>query len=242
MPLENIVAAFHEIERVRPSGQSTGKIPPLARFAVTIVFLLTLVSFGKYDFAGVLGMAVYPLALSMIENVPLTRGLRQLRHALLLVVLLGAANPFFDRAAAVSLGSITISRGWVSFAVLAAKGVLALLAGWSLLRLTGIDGMVRTFSALRLPTSFGLSILLMHRYLLILAKEAIRMRDAYELRSGSRNSALMPSAWGSFAGLLLLRSIDRASRVKDAMDLRGFSGGYRLPAPIGESLQSRKIL
>lgn len=234
-PLENVIAAFHEIERVRPSGQPQGKIPPVARFAVTLTFLVTLVSFDKYDFPGVLGMTVYPLALALAEKIPVARGLRQLRHALLLVVLLGIANPFFDRAVAVRIGTVAISGGWLSFAVLFLKGVLALLAGWSLLRLTGVDGMARTFASLRFPPSFGFSILLMHRYLVIMAKETIRMRDAYTLRSGTRGSALKPSAWGPFAGLLLLRSIDRSNRVKDAMDLRGYSGAYRLPRPSDES-------
>ena len=47
------------------------------------------------------------------------------------------------------------------------------------------------------------------------------MRDAYLLRSGAKGAALMPAAWGSFVGLLLMRSLDRARTVQDALELRG---------------------
>jgi cobalt/nickel transport system permease protein len=47
------------------------------------------------------------------------------------------------------------------------------------------------------------------------------MREAYQLRSGGAR-ALKPAAWGSFAGLLLLRAADRATRVQEAVVLRGY--------------------
>ena len=134
------------------------------------------------------------------------------------VLLVGAANPLFDRTVAVSIGGIGVSRGWLSFAVLALKGMLALAVGWSLLRKTGVEGLVEAFAALRLPPSFGLSVLLMHRYLVLMVKEMNRMRDAYALRSGTLGRAIRPSSWGSFVGLLLMRSMDRALELRGGGD------------------------
>ena len=47
------------------------------------------------------------------------------------------------------------------------------------------------------------------------------MRDAYALRSGTLGRAIRPSSWGPFVGLLLMRSMDRASSVQSALELRG---------------------
>ena len=219
---KSAVEAFHEIERTR---QERGMVPPVARLGVVVVFLLVLVSFGKYDLAALSALALYPVSLVCFERVPLFSAFLRFWFLLLPVLLVGAANPLFDRTVAVSIGGIGVSGGWLSFAVLALKGMLALAVGWSLLRKTGVEGLVEAFAALHLPPSFGLSVLLMHRYLVLMVKEMNRMRDAYALRSGTLGRAIRPSSWGSFVGLLLMRSMDRASCVQSALELRGGGDG-----------------
>lgn len=219
---KSAVEAFHEIERGR---QARGSVPPVARLGVVVAFLLTLVSFGKYDLSSLSAFALYPVALVCFERVPLFSAFVRYWFLLLPVLLVGAANPFFDRATAVTIGGIAVSGGWLSFAVLALKGALSLAVGWSLIRKTGVEGLAEAFAALRLPPSFGLSLLLMHRYLVLMIKEMNRMRDAYALRSGTLGRAIRPSSWGPFVGLLLMRSMDRASCVQSALELRGGRNG-----------------
>ena len=126
-----------------------------------------------------------------------------------------------------------VTGGWLSFAVLGLKGVLAFAVGGSLLRLIGAEGVAQAFAALRLPAAFGLAFLLLHRYLVMMVKETGRMRDAYLLRSGTKGGALRPSAWGPFVGLLLMRSFDRARTVQDAVALRGGAHAARLSSDAG---------
>ena len=216
------IMAFHEIERSRVERN---RIHPLARIGTVFAFLLALVSFGKYELAETAAMAVYPFALFFFEGVRISEFPARFWYALVPVALVGAANPFFDRSVAAAFGGISVYGGWLSFAVLLLKGALALFVGWSVLRLVGFDGVARAFAALRLPPSFALSFLLMHRYLVMMVKEVERMRDAYLLRSGTLGGALRPSAWGPFVGLLLMRSMDRAARVQDAVELRGGVSG-----------------
>lgn len=71
-------------------------------------------------------------------------------------------------------------------------------------------------------------ILLMHRYLIVLIKEVERMQQAYKLRAPGRKGIQFKN-WGSFAGLLLLRSMDRAEEVYESMKLRGFHGSLKYP-------------
>ena len=219
---KSTVEAFHEIERTR---QERGSVPPVSRLGVVVAFLLTVVSFGKYDLASLSALALYPVSLVCFERIPLFSAFRRYWFLLLPVLLLGAANPFFDRAPAASIGGIAVSGGWLSFAVLALKGMLSFAVGWSLLRKMGVEGLAEAFAALRLPPSFGLSVLLMHRYLVLMIKEMNRMRDAYALRSGTLGRAIRPLSWGPFVGLLLMRSMDRATCVQAALELRGGGNG-----------------
>ena len=212
------IEAFHEIERSR---KDVCVVPPVARLGVTLAFLVALISFGKYELAPISALAVYPFSLVCFERVPLFSAFRKFRYLLLPVLLVGAVNPFLDREIVAQIGGISISGGWISFVVLAEKGILAFSVAWALLRKTGVDGLASAFASLRLPPSFGMAILLMHRYVVMMVEETERMKDAYQLRSGRKSRAILPSSWGPFAGLLLMRSMDRAANVQSAMELRG---------------------
>ena len=230
------VDAFHEIE-VRRGRRDP--VPPVARLGAVVMFLVVLSSFGKYDLASVLSFAVYPISLACFEHVGFSAGIFRFWPFLIPVFLLGIANPFFDRAVIAYVAGFPVSGGWISFAVLMSKGVLSFCVTWSLLRKTGVDGIVNAFAALRLPSSFGMAVLLMHRYLVLLIKESERMKDAYLLRSGGRSRSLRPSSWGPFVGLLLIRSLDRAANVQSAIELRGGYGRMRTAA---ECRDFRRVL
>lgn len=51
------------------------------------------------------------------------------------------------------------------------------------------------------------------------------MTDAYHLRAPGQKGIHI-SAWGSFLGQLLLRSMDRADELYQSMQLRGFYGNF----------------
>jgi len=211
------------------------RIPPIARLGVVVAFLVALISFGRYDLVGVASLTVFPFALVCFEGTAPLRGLARFWYVLIPVWLVGAANPFFDHAVVAEFFGVPVTGGWLSFAVLGLKGVLAFAAGGSLLRLIGAEGVAQAFVSLRLPTSFGLAFLLLHRYLVMMVKETGRMRDAYLLRSRMKRAALRPSAWGPFVGLLLMRSFDRARTVQEAVALRGGAHATLLPPDEGES-------
>ena len=64
-------------------------------------------------------------------------------------------------------------------------------------------------------------LLLTFRYVSVLAREASVMTDAYHLRAPGQRG-IHHSAWGSFLGQLLLRSMDRAQELYSSMLLRGY--------------------
>jgi cobalt/nickel transport system permease protein len=65
--------------------------------------------------------------------------------------------------------------------------------------------------------------LFMHRYMQVLASELGRMNLARELRSNAAATMTL-AVYGSLLGQLLLRTLERAQRIHQAMLSRGFDG------------------
>jgi cobalt/nickel transport system permease protein len=66
----------------------------------------------------------------------------------------------------------------------------------------------------------------LYRYISVLGEETTRTLRAYSLRTVEENG-IRYGVWGSLAGRLLLRTLDRAARIYQAMRCRGFNGELR---------------
>jgi cobalt/nickel transport system permease protein len=74
-------------------------------------------------------------------------------------------------------------------------------------------------------------LLLLYRYLFVLMEEGARMLRAHALRSAGGGRVPL-RVFGSLAGQLLVRALDRAQRLHVAMLCRGFDGEFRLARPL----------
>jgi cobalt/nickel transport system permease protein len=70
-----------------------------------------------------------------------------------------------------------------------------------------------------------MQLLLTYRYISVLMGETARVYHAYTLRA-PHQKGVNSKVWGSLIGLLLLRTYDRASRLYQAMKLRGFENQF----------------
>ena len=216
---------MHEIDREAGVRRGKSQIHPAARLIVTIFFLIITVSYSKYDLAGVLGMAVFLLITGIWEDLSFRRGFARLKYAFALLFFIGVVNPFFDREIQTYFLGIGISGGVISMLTLFLKGAFCVMATYFLMTLCGMDGICGGLRILHVPKGAVTVLLLIYRYLIVLLKEVQRMQQAYKLRAPKQKGVEI-RAWGSFAGLLLLRSIDRAKDVYESMLLRGFTGNY----------------
>lgn len=223
--LQTAIAALHEADAESDRRGSQSGPAPIARLIVCIGFLGVTVSFDKYDITGLLSMSLYLIVTGIWEDISLRKGFSRLKYVFAVILLLGAANLFYDRDVIMTLGSIPVTGGILSFVTLFLKGVFAVYGAYFLLLTVGIDRLCMTLRKLKVPRLTVTVLLLTYRYLIVLLKEAQRMMQAYELRS-FRSRGITIKAWGSFPGLLLLRSMDRASQVYDSMLLRGYDGEF----------------
>jgi cobalt/nickel transport system permease protein len=192
-----------------------------AKLLTTIAYIAMVLTFGKYDFSGLIVMILYPVLLFQISGIPVRTCFYKLRIVLPLVMAVGLFNPFYDRAPLLTVGSLPVSGGVVSMLSLMLKGVLCLMASFLLAATTAIDALCGALRKWHMPGMLVTLLLLTYRYVGVLTEEASIMTDAYHLRAPGQKGIHI-SAWGSFLGQLLLRSMDRAQQLYSSMLLRGY--------------------
>ena len=133
----------------------------------------------------------------------------------------GLFNPIFDRAPMLTLGTVVVSGGVVSMLSLMLKGLLCLMVSFLLMATTPIDALCAALRRLHVPGMLVTLLLLTYRYVGVMTEELAVMTDAYHLRAPGQKGIHI-SAWGSFLGQLLLRSMDRAQELYSSMLLRGY--------------------
>lgn len=225
--IRKAVIEIHKMDELSARDQWVNGIHPLVKLLLTFFYLIFLLSMGKYQLAGVLLMAVYPVIGFSLSELKYGECLYRFRMVLPLIVLMGILNPFFDKQVIAYWGGIPVTGGILSMMTLFLKGILALSAGYLLIATTSITEICLALRLLHIPKIFVTMVLLIYRYLFVLFEEAELMTQAYLLRAPGQKG-IHYSAWGSFIGQLLLRSMDRAQTVYESMCLRGYQGEFQL--------------
>ena len=159
--------------------------------------------------------------------------LRALVRRLLLVngfvLLLWLFLPFtYPGETAFSLGPLTASREGLRFALLLTLRTNAIvLATIALVGTTSVFELVHALQHLRLPVKLVHVAFFCYRYIDVIQREYLRLRDAMRIRGFRPRTSL--HTYTSFAyliGMLLVRSFERSQRVYQAMLCRGFKGSF----------------
>lgn len=198
---------------------------PLAKLLLTVFYIFVTVSFNKYDITGLFFMLLFPVVAYQIAGIAVHTCFHKLRIVMPLVCAVGLFNPFFDKEIIMYIGSIGISGGVISMLTLMMKGVFCLMASFLLVATTSIEEICRALRRLHFPKMLTSLLLLTFRYISVLLEEVAIMTEAYHLRAPGQKGIHI-SAWGSFLGQLLLRSMDRAEALYESMELRGFYGEF----------------
>ena len=226
---------FKSIDELSRGEGPLGKINPLVKLILTLLFIVLTVSHNKYDLAGTIVMAVFPAMVFILGGISFRQALKRLKVVLPIVCLIGVLEPFFDTASLALTENLVIRGGIISGLTLMVKGVLAVLGGYLLVATTPIEGTCSALRKIHIPNIIVTVILLIYRYMGILLSEGKRVVDAYSLRAPGQKGIAF-SAWGPLVGQMLIRSIDRAENLYQSMQLRGFNG----QVPYGDSVGIKK--
>lgn len=154
---------------------------------------------------------------------------RRLLHVegfmLLLFVMLPLTMPGTPVA---EIGPLSLSAEGIALAALVALKVSA-----SVLLLAVLVGSVEparlgaTLHALHVPERFNRLLVMTARYVELIRAEAQRLGESMRARGfRPRSNRHTWRSYGHLAGMILIRALDRAERVTEAMRCRGFSGRY----------------
>lgn len=221
---EATIEKFRQLEILSEGDTIIHRCHPLIKLITTIIYLTVVISFKPYEFLNLMPFLIYIVVIKELSEIPITVIWDRLKIILPLIIGMGIFNPFLD-ANRLMLFNLSLSMGWISFFSLLLKGILTVSAMILLIGTTGINGITYSLKLLKLPNFFLMTFSLIYRYIGILLEEIFRMSTAYSLRS-KRHEGIKISAWGSFAGNLLLRTIERAENVHRAMLARGFKGQF----------------
>ena len=192
--------------------------PPIL-LAVTLVYTVAVVSFGRYETFRMLPFAAYPIFMGSFARVSGRDLFRKMLPVLPFIIFIGILNPVFDTTRAEYLGFV-ISRGWLSFLSLILKFVLIVPATLIMVAATGFDGLCRAAASFGLPEVLVTQLFLLHRYIRLVVEETHNIVRARVFRGGK---ITLVNA-GNVCGPLLLRCICRSGRIHSALQCRGFDG------------------
>jgi len=219
--MEAALLELSEMDDLAAGDSPVHRLNAAAKLLSTVIFIAVTVSFSKYRLTALVPMALWPVILFQVSGIPLRVCFYKLRYVLPLVLAVGLFNPFLDRAPLLYIGGTAVSGGVVSMLTLMLKGTLCLTASFLLMATTGIDSLCASLRKLHVPKMLVTLLLLTYRYVALMTQELAVMTDAYHLRAPGQKG-IHVSAWGSFLGQLLLRTMDRAQELYAAMLLRGY--------------------
>lgn len=235
--LSKATYGFHSLENIAEGDTFIHHLNPLTKTSTTFLYVVLVVSFGRYSISGLLPFIFYPIVFMSLGEIPLKPLLSRLAIALPFCIFAGIANVIFDQETMTTFLGFNISFGLISLLSIILKAILTVMAVLILIATTKMSVISRQLIRLKVPSIFVLLLSMIYRYISVALEETINMYTAYSLRS-PYNKGIKIKDMGNFVGQLLLRSFDRGERVYFAMKCRGFSGNYKyVPTqnpPIGE--------
>ncbi|AOS84264.1 cobalt ABC transporter [Chlorobaculum limnaeum] len=192
-----------------------------AAIVILALFIFFVISVPKFDLAGVIALAAFPLLLTTASGIALMPILKRLVIASPFILFMAAGNLALDRAPALIVAGMAITGGMISASVIVLKTVVTLVTLLSLMAVMPFHHFGLALRSLRVPEPFVTQLLLVYRYSFLLSEEAAMMQKARDLRSfGGRGKGVLVTA--RLIGSLLIRTTARAERIYMAMSARGF--------------------
>ncbi|MBI5906044.1 MAG: cobalt ECF transporter T component CbiQ [Deltaproteobacteria bacterium] len=223
MSLEAAYSGIGRLDRLSYRDTSVHRLDPRAKVVATLLFVVVVVSFPKYEVLSLLPFFLFPVLIGALGDIPAGFILKKVAAVSPFAVFVGILNPLFDPLKIAIAPGVSVSAGWISFASILVKFSLTISAALLLIATTSFPGICRALRRLGVPELFVSQLLFLYRYLFVLMEEAIRVVRARDMRSfGARGTG--PRVFVRIAGTLFLRTVERAERIYGAMLARGFRG------------------
>ena len=218
------VAAGHAHPLYRDGRSAVHRLPGEVKILALVVFVLAVVATPREAFWPFGVYAMILLGVWRLARIPvawmLPRMLIEVPFLALAVLLPFAGGGERVEAAGLSLSVTGLHAAWG----IAVKGTLGVAASLTVAATTPARELPLALSRLGVPALLTSVLVLMIRYIDVLAAEASRMRMARLSRGDPPRTLHQAGATAKGAGTLFLRSYERGERVYLAMLSRGYDG------------------
>ncbi|MEF2074810.1 cobalt ECF transporter T component CbiQ [Consotaella aegiceratis] len=222
--MNGFIAGFATAER-----GALDALDPRARLLAALAAVLTAVALHSSPVLVV--MLVLTFAAAPLAGLSPRRLVGRMAHIEGFLVLLALLLPFtVDGTTLAQIGPLTISRSGLERAI-----VLLLRANLSILTLfillSGLEPVrfAHALAKLGVPVKLVHLILFSARYVTVIGGETARLSDALRARAFRPGTSLHTlRTLAHFTGQILVRALERAERVDEAMRCRAFDGRFAL--------------
>jgi len=228
--MSRIKTAFLDLgymDTLAGSDTPVHRLDPRAKLLTTLIFIITVISFDKYEISALVPFFLFPAVMISLGELPFYYLLRKILIVTPFAVMIGIFNPLMDRDILMRIGPLSFSGGWISFCSIMIKFTLTAGSVLVLIACTGFNSVCMALEKMGTPRIFAVQLLFLYRYIVVLIDEASRMANARSLRSFDGKGKGI-KVFSYLLGHLLLRTIDRAQRIHLAMLCRGFDGEIRV--------------
>lgn len=206
------------------------RLDPRTKLICTVLFIVAVVSFPKYELKGLLPFFLFPVLIFSFGDIPVKFIMKKVILVSSFALFIGIFNPLLDRQHVTSFFGVGVTGGWISFLSIMLKFFLTITSALLLVATTSFPGICFALQRVGVPEILVSQLLFLYRYLFVLTEETMRITRARDMRSYGRKGRGMKT-FVNLAGTLFLRTIERAERIYRAMLSRGFTGTLHTSRP-----------
>lgn len=224
--LQRMLCMLDDMERASQRHTPLHAADARAKTAAALLYLAVMLSVPLTHLSDLLLYALFPIAAAAAGGMSYAALCRRSLAVVPLAAAVGIFNPVYQREAAMQIGGVTLTEGWITLAAIVLRGMLAVQMLMVLIRSTGYLRFCRALQEMGLPAVLATQLLFVFRYIRLLLEDTLEMLRARDARGFGRRSYPI-GMWAETVGLLFMRTFDRAEQIHRAMLARGFTG--RIP-------------
>ena len=141
------------------------RLDPRIKLGVTLLFLLTVISFSRYEIFALLPFFLFPVLLMTLGEIPFMFIFKKVLLVSPFAVFIGIFNPLLDSGQISIVNGYTISAGWLSFISILLKFTLTVSTALLLVATTSFPGVCHALRQLGLPSVFVSQLLFLYQHL-----------------------------------------------------------------------------
>src|ERR1035438_9390087 len=96
--IEGALLDFKRLDQLAMANTTIHHLDPRAKVIVTLAFIVSVMSFGRYELTVLVPFFIYPVVMATLGNLPPLYILKKIVLLCPFVLMVGVFNPVFDRA------------------------------------------------------------------------------------------------------------------------------------------------